>query len=228
MGSAGGDSGKYHPQGLDIVGRDGGWSDVLCHGPMEFSKQIGLIGVEHWEELDIMGFAAGVGKGDLVFLEPDDAIGAFDTPVAIPRRVSGLGAPGSAVGGDSAVGKVEGESSRGIATKPAPRRIPTETSHVIRGVAGEEAQEIEVMNGHVDNQWIVHDITEATEVRTAEKLDVYRANLTEVAGGEHMSQCLGSWPVAVVLGDHMELMGLDGSSDDVLGGFRRIGEGFLG
>ena len=96
-----------------------------------------------------------------------------DAPIALPCCREAFRAPAAAVGVDKTIGHLEDRNSRCIVIVPRARGIPFFTVHGDGISIGKETGRVERVNGHIQEQHVLHVITEATEVRADVEIAVY-------------------------------------------------------
>src|SRR5438045_6330650 len=84
------------------------------------------------------------------------AVGALETPVAVPAGRAPARAPVAAVAEGPAVVELQEHLQSGVMLIPAPSRVERVRDDGADVLAGDGADEIEVMDRHIDKQDVAH------------------------------------------------------------------------
>ena len=128
---------------------------------------------------------------------------ADEAPVAVPGGGAALGAPAPAVGEDHALRHLE-DAARGVVAL-GPRAVGVELVGVDRdGIhSAQVAGQVEVVDGHVQDQRAFHLVAEAPEVAAEVEVAVDRRDRADLAGRHHPPHPLVPRVPAAGLADHV-------------------------
>src|SRR5947207_13550756 len=154
----------------------------------------------------------------------------LEVPLAGPwRQVSGAD-PAAAVADDDARKQDRGDRGR-RAAEVGPARIPRFAEDALRLGVQDQAKQVEVVDGQVDQQGLLLEVVAAATRRSRrrETPEIDR-DLVQLAQGRRLYEfgdCPRRWKVAVVLADHQDESGLGGHVDQLVRGAERRRERLL-
>ena len=128
---------------------------------------------------DLAFEVAAVDRRRILAVPDRRAACAVDAPRTVPRGLEPLAAPTPVVDVTHVAFELEDGRRRGVSSVPAPSRVRRHAVHAHRVSSQQIAGSVEGMDGHVDEQWLVHLVTETPEARRERKLGAHRPDPTQ-------------------------------------------------